>query len=235
MSLQAQLEQAKLKKGFITGQEREKRKTSEQGMAPTDPSETGDAGTAAPAAKKPNPWAKLAIEFGPLLVFFAVYRFSDLFVATGVFMVSMVLAIIASKRLEGKVAPMLWLTFTIVMVMGSLTLYFNDETFVKMKPTLINGLFASILFFGMATGRPFLKLVMAQAFPPMTDKGWAILNRNWAFFFTFMAVLNEVIWRSLSTDLWVTIKTFGYIPITFVFVISQTSVLMKHQIAKPGD
>ena len=187
------------------------------------------------APKAANPWKKLAIELGPLLVFFAVYNASDLFVATGVFMVSMVVSMGVSRRLEGQIAPMLWVTFTIVMVMGTLTLVLQDETFVKMKPTLINSVFASLLFFGLATGKSYLKLVMAQAFPPLTDKGWMVLSRNWGLFFISMALLNEVVWRSFSTDTWVNVKTFGYLPLTFIFVISQTPVLAKHQVKRNAN
>lgn len=178
---------------------------------------------------KTSPFLKLGLDLGPLLIFFAAYRFSDVFVATGVFMASMVVAMVLSKKIEGKIAPMLWVTFVIVMVMGSLTLYFNDETFVKLKPTLVNAIFGTLLLFGFLTGKSLLKTVMGQAFPPMADKGWELMTRNWIIFFYTMAILNEYVWRTQTTDTWITIKTFGYLPLTFIFILFQTPIISKYQ------
>ncbi|WCL54454.1 septation protein A [Gimibacter soli] len=186
-------------------------------------------------AKSTNLWRKILTDFGPLILFFVAFKFGGIMVATGVFMASMVVAIIASKLLDGKIPPMLWVTFAIVIVMGSLTLYLNDETFVKMKPTIVNGIFAVILFFGLVTGRPLLKTVLASGFPPLAERGWTLMTRNWAFFFVAMAAINEAVWRTQSTDTWVDFKTFGFLPLTFLFAISQAPILNKYQIKEDGE
>ncbi|WP_020398432.1 septation protein A [Kordiimonas gwangyangensis] len=177
--------------------------------------------------KATSPWVKLAIDFGPLLVFFLSFKLGDMFVATGAFMVASVVAMIASRVLTGQIAPMLKVTFVIVMVMGGLTLYLQDETFVKMKLTVINTLFAVVLLGGLLTGRLYIKMVMELAFE-MDDDGWRKLTRNYVIFLTVMAVLNELIWRTQSDDFWVNFKTFGYMGATFVFILAQMPMLMKY-------
>lgn len=177
--------------------------------------------------KATSPWVKLAIDFGPLIVFFLSFKLGDMFVATGAFMVASVVAMIASRVLTGHIAPMLKVTFVIVMVMGGLTLYLQDETFVKMKLTVINTLFAVVLLGGLLTGRLYIKMVMELAFE-MDDDGWRKLTRNYVIFLTVMAVLNELIWRTQSDDFWVNFKTFGYMGATFVFILAQMPMLMKY-------
>lgn len=186
--------------------------------------------TASPAgtekAKTPG-WQKLAIDFGPLIVFFASFKLGDIWVATGAFMAASVAAMIASRIVFGRIAVMLKLTFVIVMVMGGLTLYLQDETFVKMKLTIINSLFAAILLFGLLRGRLYIKMVMELAFE-MDDVAWRTLTRNYVFFLLAMAAVNELIWRTQSTDFWVNFKTFGYMAATFIFLMTQMPMLMKH-------
>lgn len=177
---------------------------------------------------KPNPFIKLAIDFGPLLVFFIGNAYFGIFNATGAFMVAMVIALIVSKKLLNHVPMMTLVTGAIVLVFGGLTLYLNDEIFIKLKPTIINGMFAAILFAGMARGRYLLESVFGPAFPPMKQKGWQLLTRNWAFFFVFLALLNEYIWRNYSTDFWVSFKVFGMMPLSFVFTFTQVPILMKY-------
>ena len=177
--------------------------------------------------KATSPWVKLAIDFGPLIVFFLSFKLGDMFVATGAFMVASVVAMIASRVLTGHIAPMLKVTFVIVMVMGGLTLYLQDETFVKMKLTVINTLFAVVLLGGLLTGRLYIKMVMELAFE-MDDDGWRKLTRNYVVFLVVMAVLNELIWRTQSDDFWVNFKTFGYMGATFVFILAQMPMLMKY-------
>lgn len=177
--------------------------------------------------KATAPWVKLAIDFGPLIVFFLSFKLGDMFIATGAFMVASVVAMIASRVLTGQIAPMLKVTFVIVMVMGGLTLYLQDETFVKMKLTVINTLFAVVLLGGLLTGRLYIKMVMELAFE-MDDDGWRKLTRNYVVFLVVMAVLNELIWRTQSDDFWVNFKTFGYMGATFVFILAQMPMLMKY-------
>ncbi len=180
--------------------------------------------------QKPNPLVKLLLELGPLVVFFTAFKFGGIFVATGAFMVAMVTAMTISWHRERHIPMMQKVTFVIVMVMGGLTLYLENATFVYMKPTIINGLFATILTVGLLRGRSYLKLVMEAGFPPMHDKGWMVMTRNWALFFASMALVNEFIWRSYSEDIWVNFKTFGFLPMTLVFAFAQTPIIMKYQI-----
>ena len=183
-----------------------------------------------PTVKKPNQWRKMLLEMGPLVVFFATFKFAGIFVATGAFMIAMATAMSISWHIERHIPMMQRVTFVIVMVMGGLTLYLENATFVYMKPTIINGLFATILTVGLLRGRSYLKIVMEAGFPPMQDKGWMIMTRNWAFFFAAMALVNEFVWRSYSEDFWVNFKTFGFLPLTLVFMVSQAPVIMKYQI-----
>lgn len=177
--------------------------------------------------KATSPLVKLAIDFGPLIVFFASFKLGDIYLATGTFMVASVIAMIASRVLTGSIAPMLKVTFVIVMVMGGLTLYLQDETFVKMKLTVINGLIATVLLFGLMTGRLYIKMVMELAFE-MDDEGWRKFTRNYVAFLVVMAVVNELIWRTQSTDFWVNFKTFGYMGATFIFIMAQMPMMMKY-------
>jgi len=183
--------------------------------------------TQAPGAPKATGWQKMLIDFGPLLVFFVSFKFGDIWVATSLFMVATVIAMIVSKILFRHVAVMLKVTFVIVMVMGGLTLYLQDETFVKMKLTFINGFFATILVVGLMRGKLYIKTVMEMALE-MEDKAWRILTRNYVIFLLGMAAVNELIWRTQTTDFWVNFKTFGYMGATFIFLMTQMPMLMKY-------
>ncbi len=170
---------------------------------------------------------KLAIDLGPLLVFFAVNALYGIFAATAAFMVVIIAALVASRILLGKISPMPLITAVLVMVFGGLTLYLQDETFIKVKPTVLYILFAGVLFGGMATNRLFLQMVMGEAIN-LTREGWRILTVRWASFFLVLAVLNEIVWRNASTDFWVSFKVFGLLPLTFVFAALQIGLLQKH-------
>lgn len=171
---------------------------------------------------------KLAIDFGPLLIFFLANSFGGIFVATASFMLATAVAMLVSKLKVGSISPMLWFTGAVVLVFGAATLYLHDETFIKLKPTIIYSMFAAILFFGMATGRPMLKMVLESAYPALDDDGWRKLTRNWALFFTAMAILNEVVWRSVSTDTWVQFKVWGVTTLSLLFALAQAPILMRH-------
>lgn len=178
-----------------------------------------------------NPWLKLAIEMGPLILFFLTNAKFGIFAATGVFMVAILIAVAVSWHLTRHVPTMMWVTAIIVMIMGGLTLYLKDERFVKIKPTIIYGLFGGILAFGLATGRTYLKVVLEASFPPMTERGWLLLSRNWMLFFFTMVAVNEIVWRNFSTDFWVSFKVFGFVPLAFLFVLLQMPLILRHQIA----
>lgn len=196
-------------------------------MTGTDPKQ--DAPAQLPA------WQKLAVEMGPLIVFFVANGQGGIFVATGAFMAAMAAAMVYSWVRTRHISRMMIFSFVLVMVFGSLTLYLQDETFIKIKPTLLYTAFGSILLFGLATGRHWLKLLMEAAFPPLTDRGWHVLTRNWALFFLVLAALNEVVWRSTTTDQWVFFKTWLTLPITLVFAISQMPVMNRHMLPETDN
>jgi intracellular septation protein len=179
-----------------------------------------------------NPLLRLALDLGPLILFFAINAFYGIFAATGFFMVAIVITLITSRILTGKFAKMPLVTAVLVIVFGGLTLYLQDETFIKIKPTVIYILFASILLGGLALGRVFLQSVLGEMFE-LSDTGWRLLTYRWAGFFIFLAFLNEAVWRSVSTDNWVSFKVFGLVPLTFIFAAMQAGLLKKH--SKPTN
>lgn len=176
----------------------------------------------------------LAVNYGPLLVFFAANKLGGVFVATGAFMAATAVAVLVSWWKTRHVPPMLVFTGIIVLVFGGLTLWLQDETFIKLKPTLIYGVFAAILFFGLATGRPTLKLVMGDALPGVDDAGWAKLTRNWGVFFVALMGANEVARRVLTTDQWIDFKVWGVTILFFLFTLAQAPMMQKHGL-KLGD
>ncbi len=206
--------------------------------------------------KNLNPLLKLVLEIGPLGVFFLSFRFGrellsvptvngllesltgpealagpsgPLFVATAFFMVAIAVSLAASWHLTRHLPRMAVVTGIVVAVFGGLTLWLQDETFIKMKPTIVNCVFAVILGFGVMRGRSYLKYLMGSAMP-LDDAGWMIFTRRWVLFFVFMAALNEVIWRTQTTEFWVTFKTFGSLPLTFVFLALQWPLLKRHMV-----
>jgi intracellular septation protein len=172
---------------------------------------------------------KLVVEFGPLLVFFVANSRFGIFTGTGAFMVATVISLIAAHLLLGRIAVMPLVTSVFVLVFGGLTLWLQDDHFIKIKPTIVNGLFATILFAGLVSGRLFLKIVFGDVMR-LSEEGWRILTLRWALFFVFLAFLNEVMWRGFSTDTWVAFKVFGIMPITFVFALAQIGILKKYEI-----
>jgi intracellular septation protein len=182
----------------------------------------------------PHPLFKLATELGPLVIFFAANAKFGLFVATGAFMVAIVAAIIVSYVVTKHVPVMALVTAFIVLVFGGLTLALHDETFIKVKPTIIYSLFAATLGIGLLFGRSFIALMFDQMFN-LTPEGWKRLTIRWAIFFAAMAVLNEIVWRTQSTDFWVAFKAFGVIPITAVFAMLQTPLIKRYHIEPATD
>ena len=176
-----------------------------------------------------NPLLKLGLEMGPLLIFFLVNSSQGLFVGTGAFMVATVIALGLSYGIARTVPIMPLVTAVFVLIFGGLTLLLADELFIKLKPTIVNLLFATILFVGLVTGRLFIKILLESAFQ-LNERGWLILTRAWIGFFIFLAVLNEVVWRNVSTDTWVSFKVFGILPITLVFSFALLPVIMRHSL-----
>ncbi len=171
---------------------------------------------------------KLAVDYGPLLLFFVANKFGDIFVATAVFMAATAIAMAVSWVMTRHIPAMLILTGVIVAIFGGLTLWLRDDNFIKIKPTLIYGMFASILGFGLVTKRPTLKLVLGEALPTLTDAGWTKLTRNWALFFVALMGANEVARQILTTDQWVNFKVWGVTAVTMVFALAQTPLLARH-------
>jgi intracellular septation protein len=178
---------------------------------------------------QPHPLFKLATELGPLVVFFAANAKFHLFVATGAFMVAVVVAMIASYVVTRHVPIMALVTGVIVLVFGTLTLVLHDETFIKVKPTIIYGLFAVILGGGLLFGRSFIAIMFDQMFN-LTPQGWRLLTARWAVFFLGMAILNEVIWRTQTTNFWVAFKAFGVIPLTMIFGVIQMPLIKRYHV-----
>jgi intracellular septation protein len=174
------------------------------------------------------------VDFGPLVLFFIAYRLFDLYVATATIMVTAVAAVVSGYVLDRKLHPVPLLTAVIVLIFGGLTLYLNDKTFIKMKPTMIYGLFAAILLGGLCFKRPFVKAIFGSAVV-LEEKFWRILTLRFAAFCAVMAILNELIWRNFSEDFWVNYHTFGAIGLTLLFCLGQAPFLLKHHIEQEGE
>jgi intracellular septation protein len=179
------------------------------------------------AAGKMPPLLKLALEMGPLAVFFGVNTSFGILPGTAAFMAATVVALGLSYAIARSVPIMPLVTAVFVLVFGGLTLYLADETFIKLKPTIVNVMFASILFVGLLTGRLFIKLILEAAFQ-LTERGWLLLTRAWIGFFLLLAVINEIVWRNFSTDTWVNFKVFGIMPLTLLFSLAMLPIITRH-------
>lgn len=205
---------------------------------------------------KSSPGLRMGVEYGPLLVFFAVnFLFpaglamrlvrestgflSDLdragalviakvIVATTAFVLATIVAMVVSRTKLGQISPMLWISGGFVVVFGGLTVYFHDPKFIQMKPTFVYAMFSIVLAFGLLTGRPLLQGLLGTAYPGLTAEGWRKLTRNWAIFFAGMAALNEAVWRTTNWDFWVGFKLWGAIPLTLLFAFANIPMLLRH-------
>ena len=174
-------------------------------------------------------FCKLLIDIGPLAVFFIFYTRSGLQASILPLMVATVIAVLFSYILEKKIPIMPTVGAGIVLLFGCLTIYFDNDVFFKMKPTIINVLFAVILYGGILINKPLLKYLLGAALK-LEEAGWKILTQRWIGFFIALAVLNEIVWRTQSTDIWVNFKVFGILPITFIFTMTQFPLIKKYQI-----
>jgi len=170
---------------------------------------------------------KLALELGPLVVFFIVNSRADIFVGTAWFMAAMVISLALSWLLLKKVAIMPLVTGVVVVIFGTLTLVFHDDTFIKIKPTIVNSLFGAALLGGLLFRLSLLKHVFGDVYK-LKPQGWTVLTLRWGLFFFFLAVLNEVVWRTQSTDFWVAFKVWATMPLTVVFAALQLPTLSKY-------
>ncbi|HKA74306.1 MAG TPA: septation protein A [Xanthobacteraceae bacterium] len=174
-----------------------------------------------------HPALKLALDVGPLVLFFVGNARFGIFAATAIFMVAILAALAISYALTRRLPVMALVSAVIVTVFGGLTLVLHDETFIKVKPTIIYGLFGATLLFGLLTRKPLLEMVFDSVFS-LTEEGWRKLTLRWSLFFFAMAVLNEIVWRNTSTDTWVSFKLFGAVPLTFLFAAFQYPLLMRY-------
>lgn len=192
---------------------------------PTEPATGGAAGDAPHA--QPS-LIKFVIELAPLILFFASYAKFGIKPATGVLMVATFASLVAARVMFGRVTPMLIVTTVIVLLFGALTFVLDDPSFIKMKPTAVNLLFAGVLGVGVVLNRPFLKTVLGQAFD-LTEEGWRKLTLRWIGFFIAMAALNELVWRTMTEQTWVNFKVFAIIPLTAVFMLAQVGLIKRHE------
>ena len=199
------------------------------------------------ADNKINPGLKMVLDLGPVLIFFAIFfwlkdktfmiggaEYDGFLVATAALVLMIVISSLALWRLTGRLSPMQLATLVLVLVFGGLSIWLNDGRFIKMKPTLLYLLFAGILGFGLLRGKSYLALVMEEMFP-LQHEGWMIFTRRFTFFFLGLAVLNEVVWRTMSDQAWVLFKTFGLMAAMFVFILSQNNLFRRYEIEEKED
>jgi intracellular septation protein len=201
-----------------------------------------------PGHKPINPLLKLALELGPLGIFFFANTRGEwlaeripalaslggpIFIATALFMVAMLISLAISYALTRTLPVMPFVTGIVVLVFGGLTLWLQDDTFIKMKPTIVNVLFGAVLLGGLAFGKSLLGYVFDSVFR-LTDEGWRKLTFRWGLFFLLLAALNEVVWRTVSTDMWVNFKVFGIMPLTVVFTLSQLPLISRYTLPEQG-
>jgi len=169
---------------------------------------------------------KLLVELGPLLVFFFVNARAGIFYGTGIFIVATVVSLVASRVMFGRLAIMPLVSAFFVVIFGGLTLWLQDDVFIKLKPTIVNCIFAAILLGGLAAGHSLLRHLFGDVFR-LTDEGWRQLTLRWGLFFLVLAALNEFVWRNFPTDTWVSFKVFGIMPLTMIFGIAQMGLLKR--------
>lgn len=200
--------------------------------------------TSRPKSAPKSSWVNLVVDYGPLLVFFLAYRqFSPpkgsgtgvevgavvaITKSTVAFMVATVVALIVSKWRLGRISPMLWLSTVLIMGFGTLTVFLGDPFWIQIKPTVIYLLFAGALFAGLARGKAVLRMLLQSAFDGLDEAGWRKLSRNWAWFFLFLAGLNEVLRHTLSFDGWLSAKLWGVSALSFLFTFAQIPMLLRH-------
>lgn len=199
-----------------------------------------------PSRKELAPLLKMALELGPLAVFFLFNSRGaqiaealpvlqmlggPIFLATAAFMVAIAISLTVSLWLTRRLPIMPLVSGVVVLVFGALTLYLQDELFIKLKPTIVNCLFGAVLLGGLAFGKSLLGYVFDSAFK-LTDEGWRLLTLRWGVFFFVLALINEIVWRNFSTDFWVNFKVFGVMPITLVFTLTQLPLIQRHSLEK---
>jgi len=214
-----------------------------------------------PTERPVSPLLKFLLEIGPLAVFFLTFSYGErllanpgvaeifgtligpaalqgesapVLLATTTFMVAIAVTLSVSWWMTRALPRMAVVTAFVVAIFGGLTLWLQDDTFIKMKPTIVNVIFALILWVGLLQGRSYLRYLMGESMP-LTDRGWLLFTRNWALFFLFCAIANELVWRTQTTEFWVSFKTFFYLPITILFVAAHIPFLQRHSSETPAE
>ena len=181
-----------------------------------------------------SPLIKLALDLGPLIVFFATYFFLGIYAATAALMVAVVAALAIGYMRERKLLPMPLFTAVLVVVLGSLTLYLKNDTFIKMKPTILYAFIGMLLLGGLLFNRLFIKYVFAQAFD-LNQEGWRKLTWRWGIFALALAVLNEIVWRNFSNGVWMIVHVWGIMGLIFLFALAQTPLVLRHDNSPSED
>lgn len=176
-----------------------------------------------------SPFRRMAIEAGPLVVFFIANSAYDIMIGTAAFMVATAISLAVSLKVERRIPLMPLVSSVFVLLFGGLTLALDDDLFIKIKPTVVNLFFATVLLGGLLAGRVFLKHLMGGILL-LDNTGWRILSWRWTAFFVFLAIVNEIVWRNFSTDTWVSFKVFGIMPMSLVFGLAQVPLIQKHQL-----
>ena len=198
--------------------------------------------------KPKSGWLNLAVDYGPVIVFFLVYRlFSPqdredsvgevlaVIRATASFMVAAIIALGVSRWKLGRISPMLWLSTLLIVGFGSVTIFLQDPLYIQLKPTVIYLLFGALLMIGVARGKALLKYLLEAAFEGLNEQGWMKLSRNWGLFFFALAVLNEVLRHTLSFGDWIAAKLWVFLPLTFLFTFVQIPMLLRHGLAEAAQ
>ena len=204
-------------------------------------SETPTPAPEATTKPKKSGWLNIAVDYGPILLFFLVYRYYSpeskedmvgevlaVVRSTGAFMVAAIIALVVSKWKLGKVSPMLWLSTGLIVVFGALTMLLNDPFYIQIKPTAIYLLFGAALLIGAMRGKALLKILLEAAFEGLDDDGWMILSRNWGLFFLVLAALNEGFRHFLSFGGWLQAKLYVFLPLSFIFTFAHMPMLLRH-------
>lgn len=178
--------------------------------------------------KPDNPLVKLALEMGPLVLFFFANAKAGILTATAIFMAAVVVSLVLSRIILKQWPIMPLVSAVVVLIFGGMTLYWANDLFIKLKPTIVNTLFGIILLGGLAFGKPLLSIVMGTVFD-LSEEGWKKLTFRWALFFFLLAALNEIVWRTQTSDFWVNFKVFGIMPLTIVFALAQMPLIHKYE------
>lgn len=175
-------------------------------------------------------WLPAALDYAPLLIFFIAYKFTGIFTSTAIFMGVIIVAMIISKAVLKRISPMNWMSAILIIVFGGLTIYLHDPRFIQLKPTIIYLILAGLLFVGLFRGKPMLKYALEHGYDGLSEKGWMLLSRNWAWFFLGMAIVNEIIRRPelFSFDTWLTVKVWGFTLASVGFAMANVPMLMRH-------